>query len=296
MYKKTFTLLELLLVLTIFAVASTIALNTVLGNIEEAFFQATEEQFQSLEKAILGVENSHVGYIAEMGGPPTRLEDLWIHPNPNGKPFGKKNANDGSGVEFYCGWRGPYLRPAIGKKEIRDGWGNPFVLCDQNGNPTDFKVPADILLSLGADRQIGGKSENDRDTALIFCATETAVNHLEAVPFKQDLYHATLDIFIRYQEPSMGSILLNPDSRFGAIHIRYYHPDPQTGEIRFTEQKITAPFSPNETFKRSIPATIGPRALRIFQSNGVQTLTSSAHYLTVRRGNQPEEIILILAP
>lgn len=293
---KRFTLIELLLVLTLFAIASTIAMNTMMGVIEASYVDVTVQNLKAIEQAVLGRSDSlePEGYVAEMGLPPTQLEHLWKNPDVLERPFGKKIAPDGSGVELYCGWRGPYLKLPIGHNQLLDGWGNAFDLLDQEGVPLSRGAPIEIIRSLGADRQAGGAEGFDHDIAVAFTATSKAVHGMSGVPFKQDFYRAVIDVFVRYEDKHLATGVIDPLSVNGTIVLRYYYPDATTGEVTYSDTLISAPFVPGENFKRSIGATAGARAIRAFQSNGLTTFSSKIHSLKLRRGNQSGEIEIVI--
>jgi prepilin-type N-terminal cleavage/methylation domain-containing protein len=287
MRKKNFTLIELIVVLSVLAVLSSLAVHLVNSTLEQASLEQTVLQLKNIEKAILGVEgNLKEGYIAEMGGPPVELEDLWRNPHPEGEAYQRKKAVDG--VELYCGWRGPYLQLAPGQKEVRDGWGQSFVFFDRFGQNLLDSASFDLLASLGSDQKLGGVDfAQDIGFALVLEAS--------AVPFlgfssPQDRYQASMDIYIRYRDPKEPKVLKDPLSEKGNITIRYYHPEPQTGSLIFDELVIYTAFQAHENFRRTLPATLGPRAVRVFQ--GVRE--SEVLQVVLRRGNQGEEFLFIL--
>lgn len=293
LYRVSFTLVELLLVLFILALLSTLAVNSVASNFEQEYAKSTIKTLKNIEDAILALsENGATGYVAEMGEPPSSLENLWLNPDPAGRIFGKKTADDGSGVEFYCGWRGPYLHLSINQNQLLDAWGGSFELLDQNGYPLVDGAPAQIIRSLGPNHQASEPKKNGDDLVLVLAATQEAVSRIPEISFERDLYRASIDVRIRYQNSE--KTILDPDPVHGDIIIRYYSPDPKTGEILFHDVVISAPFEEAEDFRRTLSATIGPRALLAIQVKKDLTITSEITYLNVRRVNQRDEIELIL--
>ena len=55
------------------------------------------------------------------------LSELWLLPSGIA-PFALIQSANDTDVVVPCGWRGPYLRLALGQTSIRDGWGNPLNL------------------------------------------------------------------------------------------------------------------------------------------------------------------------
>ena len=235
---------------------------------DQHYADETLKTLNLIQDVILDDEDTkeYSGYLAEMGGTPQKLEHLWINPDPQGRVFGKKEAKDDSGVELYCGWRGPYVQLPIGQDTLLDGWGNEFEVLDRNGDIPKVGKPFEIVRSLGADRKDGGFGGYNSDIACVLAATKEAVLKKEGVSVPQDLCISQIDVVIRWDKGKEE--LLEPSPFNGKISIRYYHPDPQTGEIAFDETILRPPFVA-ETFERSIKATVGPRAIRVTQSNGV---------------------------
>lgn len=292
-FKTRMTLVELLVVLLLLAVTSTLVLGSIVNHIDQVRFDQTRLLLESIRRVSLGTEPEYSeGYVVEMGEPPQRLEDLWINPDALNRVFGKKIASDASGVELYCGWRGPYLQLPISQTVLLDGWGNPLELLDQNGLPPLPGRSFEIVRSLGSDAQNGGSGAYTQDLAAVFAATSVAVAGTDGVTVVEDLYRAQIDVFIRFEDS--GGLIGDPLGINGSLTIRYYHPAPVSGEVVFEQIVIPTPFVLGEDFRRSFNATIGRRALHAFQDNGATILTSEITYLTVRRGNQVMEIQIII--
>lgn len=128
-----FTLIELLLVVFILAMlaASTSAL--VDGAHEQARFDDTRNRLEQIRRAVIGPDDLTLptaGFIADMGRPPSSLQELLQNPDPsNPALLFKTDAATGVGT----GWRGPYLRTLVaqsGRLEFPDGWGNPDLVQD----------------------------------------------------------------------------------------------------------------------------------------------------------------------
>jgi prepilin-type N-terminal cleavage/methylation domain-containing protein len=145
-----FTLLELVVVLSILAVVTTLALRG-LGGIEDGKRdEANRAAIEDLREAILGSPDERAadgprviaGYVADMGRLPRTVEvdgaltlaELWS--GPPGQVFdvrpaiafhGVPGAFEDPQVFVSGGWRGPYLRLPLGASQWLDGWGNPMV-------------------------------------------------------------------------------------------------------------------------------------------------------------------------
>jgi prepilin-type N-terminal cleavage/methylation domain-containing protein len=149
------TLIEMLVVLTILAVLTTLAVTLTESTVDQARFNATQQQLQAIKDAMLGPAGqvdapSFVGDVGRLPAAyvyPTdpagelQLAELWA--NPNGLPaFGAYCAlNPTSPTPAYVdpsvtvmgGWRGPYVTLPPGQASLRDGWGNPFAFLQPDG-------------------------------------------------------------------------------------------------------------------------------------------------------------------
>jgi general secretion pathway protein G len=125
---RGFTLIELMVVLTILAMLVALVVPRLFKNVDKSKVTATKAQISAFETAL-------DAYRLDVGSYPTTqmgLEALRTKP---------------AGAEH---WDGPYL-----PKEIpMDAWGHPYV----------YKAPGDHgdfdLVSLGADNQPGGEGVN----------------------------------------------------------------------------------------------------------------------------------------
>jgi type II secretory pathway pseudopilin PulG len=299
------TLIELLVVLSILVVVSTVALSTAVETQHQTRFEKTLNDLNRIENAIVSrLEGAspallqqlrHSDYVSTMGAPPRRLEDLVV--NPGLAVFARQTAPDASGVFLYCGWRGPYLRLPLGQSTFKDGWGKAFELLDQHGTLIQplGSAPVEILRSLGSDQALGGSEGYQSDMISVLAASAVAVSALEQIPFAQDVYRVTLDVFFQYQDQSTGTTtLLNPLASNGAIQLFYYAPDPLTGQIQITTETISTGELGAGVFRKTIQATVGSRALRAIQKRGSQEYQSSILYLDLLAGKYPEELLLVI--
>lgn len=129
--RSGFTLVELLLVLTILAILAGIVLPSMVGRGQQAKITAAKSDISSFSTALGIYEVDNSGFPKGRNG----LQALVQRPN---------NAPN---------WRGPYLQD---KTTVPlDPWGNPYVYeCPGKHNPTSFD-----LMSMGPDGRIGGDDD-----------------------------------------------------------------------------------------------------------------------------------------
>lgn len=126
-----FTLVELLLVLTILAILAGIVLPSMVGRGQQAKITAAKSDISSFSTALGIYEVDNGGFPKGRNG----LQSLVQRPN---------NAQN---------WHGPYLQD---KSTVPlDPWGNPYVYeCPGKHNPASFD-----LMSMGPDGRIGGDDD-----------------------------------------------------------------------------------------------------------------------------------------
>lgn len=126
--QRGFTLIELMVVLTIIAMLAALVVPRLFKNVDKAKMQTTKAQISALESAL-------DAYRLDVGSYPTTelgLNALRVRPSGMTK------------------WEGPYLP----KDVPPDAWGNPYV----------YKCPSEHgdyeIVSYGADGQPGGEGIN----------------------------------------------------------------------------------------------------------------------------------------
>ena len=150
-HRPAFTLLELVVVLAILAVVTTLAVRSLDGLEDQSRYEKNVRGFEELSAAVLGSPDDRAadgtrtvgGFVADMGRLPKAVADengnltlaeLWEKPLGVDK-FDVRQAIEVNGVPKALedpqvlvagGWRGPYLRLPIGPPTWRDGWGNPM--------------------------------------------------------------------------------------------------------------------------------------------------------------------------
>lgn len=127
--KNAFTLVELLVVIIIIALLSSIVAPKFFGKLDDAKVKTTYSQLQMLSTAL-------DSFRLDVGRYPTSNEELkilWV------KSSSLKN------------WNGPYLP----KKVEADSWGNSYIYKFPGKDGNEYE-----LLSYGADGQEGGSDKN----------------------------------------------------------------------------------------------------------------------------------------
>jgi len=126
-YRRPFTLVEMLVVVTIIALIAGLVLPNVMGGLEKSKRDAAKAQIKVLDDAVLS-------YYLDMKEHPRTLNDLVKSPGSSAK------------------WNGPYLKSAAIPK---DPWGNEYHFDQpgQDGRGYD-------IYSYGKDGTSGGQKNN----------------------------------------------------------------------------------------------------------------------------------------
>jgi prepilin-type N-terminal cleavage/methylation domain-containing protein len=151
-HRNGMTLVELLVVLAILALLTTVAMTSTDVVLSQGRYDATTQTLTAIQEAVLGPPNARQsdgtlissGFVADVGRPllsTVGLSDLLgveqplqpPQPPPGIALFSLIQSPNDTDVVVPCGWRGPYLRLAPGQTSILDGWGNALVLVP-NGN------------------------------------------------------------------------------------------------------------------------------------------------------------------
>jgi prepilin-type N-terminal cleavage/methylation domain-containing protein len=158
-----FTLLELLLVVTVLSAVAWMSLGVVGNNADQVRFEDTRNRLQAIRRAIIGDTSRTIngqpevrGYVADMGRLPNSLQELVAREYCEGYPEYATEADckkdgktwnktaqpvaytqDDEDTGIWAGWHGPYLSAGAtlstdGPKFL-DGWGN-----DGDGRRDDF--------------------------------------------------------------------------------------------------------------------------------------------------------------
>lgn len=188
-----FTLLELLLVVTVLSAVAWMSLGVVSNNSDQVRFEDTRNRLQAIRRAIIGDTSRTVnggpevrGYVADMGRLPENLQALVYRQYCKNHPDITTNASDectdagGTWVSqptyvqdlttgIWSGWNGPYLPLGFGSSgRYLDGWGRN----DDSNNfgwiyNADSPGTGDLTIrSRGRDGVAGGEEPYDSDYPL----------------------------------------------------------------------------------------------------------------------------------
>jgi len=175
------TLVELLVVLSIVAVLSTVALRSVTGVIEEKTYDANVSQLEELRAAVLG-DSTSGGFLGDIGRLPVvrgtiaeeQLAELWSQSAGGFSAYTIASPSGDSDVRLGTGWRGPYLDLGINRSDLTDAFANAFLLYQADGSTAGDGDGVRIIQSLGAGATAGGTGF-DEDLELVLEADAGAV-------------------------------------------------------------------------------------------------------------------------
>ena len=142
--RRGFTLLEMLIVLSILAVLTMVAVQSLAPVEQQARSQATQRTLDNIKSAIINLNQTggstvasgfavDMGFVPDMTSAATMLNDLTLNTTTLGTPrvlFGD--------VGQAFGWRGPYLQTAVSSSTMLcDSWSQPIsvYLLNIAGNP-----------------------------------------------------------------------------------------------------------------------------------------------------------------
>ncbi|MBN2582425.1 MAG: hypothetical protein JXL80_05105 [Planctomycetes bacterium] len=156
------TLLELLVVVALLAVTAGMVVSATDVMDRRQRHETTQQTLATVRRALLGPDPTAGmppgGFLADMGWPPTDESDLW---DAERFPVNEsREADDPRNVrrlydatwQTYRGWAGPYLSlPPVyadGKRDLRDGWGQPLTGWRPEAWPTESRFWTSVLGSL----------------------------------------------------------------------------------------------------------------------------------------------------
>jgi len=179
--KKGLTLVELLVVLSILAILSTVAIRGVSDQVIETRYDANLEQLEAIEEAIIGNGEDFQGFVGDVGRLPQvfngSLDELLVINSID--PFGIKVPDGDSEIRLSCGWRGPYLDLGLNQSSVTDGFGRSFIFAEPDGS--DANTNGDTIgkvISLGQDGENDAPTtEYERDFEKIFQEDSTSTKN-----------------------------------------------------------------------------------------------------------------------
>ncbi len=149
--RQALTLLELVVVLGILAVLSTVAVRSLEPIADQARYESTQTVLNDLRLATVGVTvgatSRSASFIGDTGSLPSDVDALLVRPvslvaySLQSFDSDRDAVND---VSLSSGWNGPYMHLGVGLSGVLDGWGGGPVFAASSGNLN--------LTSLGSDR------------------------------------------------------------------------------------------------------------------------------------------------
>ncbi len=237
--------MEVLVVLTILALLTTVAVTSSDVFLSQGRYEATTRTLTDIQEAVLGPPNARqadgtlisTGFIADVGrsllstsaDPTLALSELWALPSGMA-PFSLIQSSNDTDVVVPCGWRGPYLRLPVGQSNVRDGWGNAMNLfTDLTGDPAAVGNPILAVSSSGGDT-----SPYNAPLEVNLAPSQIAVGG---------------NVYVLDSNGNPG----NPSSA-SAIQVWIYGPNPNTGLLLETQCNTTA--AANGVVSYSIPTGV----------------------------------------
>jgi prepilin-type N-terminal cleavage/methylation domain-containing protein len=307
------TLIEMLVVLTILAITTTLAVVLTEGAVDQARFNSTQQQLQAISDAIIGPASNPdaPAFLADIGRLPLasvnplastttpQLVELWS--NVNGlASYGQVTTNPvasvpalsgwtstslSPNVSLFAGWRGPYLRLAPGQTQLFDGWGAPFNLLQTNGTVALNGLDGTAAVtgsSIGQVYSTGAPAaQGVTGTGAL---TPYAVTQALPAPFlasTPNIWTGTVSGSV-YNTNTTGTVgsavtvcLFVPDlTQPTGIRVMTYVTS--TSSLAFTfPVPSTDPYYPSADANSKLSVPIGPKALRAYQT-AAQTASGTA--------------------
>lgn len=331
-FPRGFTLLEMVVVMTILAIVATLAVRSIDGRLDQSRYENTQRQLREIEEAILGPSGARQpdgtlsvsGFLNDVGRVPKAvatsatlsdgstgtvqmLTELWD--NPGGlQPYALRRAlnsvssevpvaDEDGDIYVGCGWRGPYLRLGAGEKFLQDSWGNFFDLLRLDRTDVAAGDQVEIIRSLGVDNVVNtsaiGGYEEDVYLALRSNAFDgSSPATYPAAPAVQRTYASAISGTVT---PDSGSFDLSGTNK---IVVRYYGPDPSTGKIKVIKQEFAGMGASVNSVTYSLSdnsITPGIRVLRAYYTNSTGTTVlkkSNVVRVVLNAGGNQQDFVL----
>lgn len=288
-----FTLVELLVVVLILAILTTIAVRGMEGLHDQSRFDGTRQGLAELDDAIVGPAGRSrpdgtpliTGFVADMGRLPIAvagepLQELWVKPAA-ATPLSILAAPSDAEVLVETGWRGPYLRLGAGSASLRDGWGNPFLARTPAGAIAAVGAPIAQVASQGADNAAGG-TEYDADLDVRF----------EQVGVLPTRWTGNLVVEVVVFSASSPGPSTNPSPADGAVEIKYFGPNGVGGVAELTSGPLVPTgLAPVTATFAGVP--IGPRVVRAYQGTLPTVYKSLPIRVAVPPGGTVQRVVIL---
>ena len=151
---KGFTLIEIIIVLSVLAILMGIAVPMIYRQLASSAEQATKEEMENLKKALIGdptkIQNgvrTDFGALGDWGGLPPTLQALVEAQTPAWSYDKEKKAG--------AGWKGPYISGEEGEY-LLDGWGNEYVYSTADYTNGKGELVDGKIVCYGPDKAEGG--------------------------------------------------------------------------------------------------------------------------------------------
>lgn len=308
-HRPAFTLLELVVVLAILAVVTTLAIRSLDGLEDESRYDKTTRGLEELSAAVLGSPDDRAadgsrtvsGFVADMGRLPVTtgaaeltLSELWENP---GAPFDVRPAVVANGVSLAMedpqvlvsgGWRGPYFRLPIGATTWLDGWGNPMT-SPATASPPDPDSIGYARLRDAADNPIITTGQEIRIVRHLGAngrldAADTGYDREGGLVIPDEMFKASLSGQIEVLDGESPATADSGDT----VTVRIFSPNP-ADPSKITVASAVIPFARNPVTWTIPGATIGPRVVRAYfddvNASGTTLLRKSpVTHVTLRPG------------
>ncbi|MCH8929065.1 MAG: type II secretion system protein GspG [Candidatus Marinimicrobia bacterium] len=179
LHSKGFTMMEMVVVITLIGILTSIGINIVIRTLEAQKADATLSEMEALKRAITGDASivlsgrrSEFGYYGDMGRMPVTLLNLLVK---GSQPSLTNNSKYG----ITYGWGGPYLSKGFEddpNTAFEDSWGNSYIYSDTKTVNASADVVVGKISSLGADGSAGGTGyDADIDLEILEREVESTV-------------------------------------------------------------------------------------------------------------------------
>ena len=179
LHSKGFTMMEMVVVITLIGILTSIGINIVIRTLEAQKADATLSEMEALKRAITGDASivlsgrrSEFGYYGDMGRMPVTLLNLLVK---GSQPSLTNNSKYG----ITYGWGGPYLSKGFEddpNTAFEDSWGNSYIYSDTKTVNASADVVVGMISSLGADGSAGGTGyDADIDLEILEREVESTV-------------------------------------------------------------------------------------------------------------------------
>ncbi len=144
-HRTALTLLELVVVLGILAVLSTVAVRSLEPIADQARYELTQTVLKDLRYAVIGESKRtsssdsaiYSSFITDTGVLPADIDALFVKPIALSSQAIQSFDSDRDSVNdvtLASGWNGPYLHLGPGVSEVVDGWGREPTFIDSSGD------------------------------------------------------------------------------------------------------------------------------------------------------------------